>query len=67
MRNEAGRLTSECMGQKVHVSASELRFVLSNLWRVTFHRMTRRSDYLDFVMRSLTTDPSDALHALKIH
>ena len=63
VRNEAGRLTIECAGQKVELFAtSETDYFVKQFYgEVTFHR-----DYLDFVMRVPNAEPSDPLHALKI-
>lgn len=57
VRNEAGRLTMESVGQKVQLfPASETTFFVKQFYgEVTFHR-----DALDFVM------PSDVKHAVKI-
>ena len=68
-RNEAGRLTMECVGQKVQLfPTSETEFFVKQFYgEVTFHRDTQgRVDYLDFVMRVPKKDPFDPLHALKI-
>jgi GNAT superfamily N-acetyltransferase len=68
-RNEAGRLTMECVGQKVQLfPTSETSFFVKQFYgEVSFHRDERgRVDYLDFVMRVPNSDPSDPLHARKI-
>jgi len=63
VRNEAGRLTIECVGQKVELfPTSETSFFVKQFYgEVSFH-----GDYLDFVMRVPNSDPSDPLHAMKI-
>lgn len=69
VRNEAGRLTVECVGQKVQLfPASENIFFTKQFYgEVTFHRDERgEGEWLDFVMRVPNSAPSDALHALKI-
>ena len=68
MRNETGRLTMECIGQKVQLfPTSETDFFVKQFYgEVTFHRDAQEKvDCLDFVMRVPKTDPADALHALK--
>jgi RNA polymerase sigma factor (sigma-70 family) len=68
-RNEAGRLTMECVGQKVQLfPTSETSFFVKQFYgEVSFHRDERGTvDYLDFVMRVPNFDPSDPLHARKI-
>ena len=69
VRNEAGKLTVECVGQKVQLfPTSETEFFVKQFYgEVTFNRDKRgQVDSLDFVMRVPNTDPSDRLHALKI-
>ena len=69
VRNENGRLTIECAGQKVQLfPTSETDFFVKQFYgEVTFHRDGRgKADYLDFVMRVPNSDPSDPLHALKL-
>jgi GNAT superfamily N-acetyltransferase/N-acetylglutamate synthase-like GNAT family acetyltransferase len=63
VRNEAGRLTIECVGQKVELFAmSETEYFVKQFYgEVSFHR-----HHLDFVMRVPNSEPSDPLHALKI-
>ena len=68
-RNEAGRLTMECVGQKVQLFAmSENSFFVKQFYgEVTFHRDERgKVDRLDFAMRVPNSDPSDELRAQKI-
>lgn len=69
VRNEAGRLTMECIGQKVQLfPMSETSFFVKQFYgEVTFHRDERGEiDYLDFEMRVPNRDPFDQLHAVKI-
>ena len=69
VRNEAGRLTVECVGQKVELfPTSETCFFVKQFYgEVTFCRDEGgKVDYLDFVMRVPNSDPSDPLHARKI-
>jgi RNA polymerase sigma factor (sigma-70 family) len=69
VRNEAGRLTVECAGQKVELfPMSDMSFFVKQFYgEVTFHRDERDEvNYLDFVMRVPNFDPSDPLHARKI-
>jgi RNA polymerase sigma factor (sigma-70 family) len=69
VRNEAGRLTIECAGQKVELfPTSETSFFVKQFYgEVTFHRDEREEvDCLDFVMRIPNSDSSDPLHARKI-
>jgi len=69
VRNEAGRLTMECIGQKVQLfPTSETSFFVKQFYgEVTFHRDERGEiDYLDFEMRVPNRDPFDQLHAVKI-
>ena len=63
VRNEAGRLTIECAGQKVELfPMSETSFFVKQFYgEVTFDQ-----GHLDFVMRVPNSDPSDPLHARKI-
>ena len=66
VRNEAGRLTIECVGQKVELfPTSETTYFVKQFYgEVSFHRDGRgKVDSLDFVMRVPSSDP---LHALKI-
>jgi hypothetical protein len=54
VRNEDGRLTGECVGQKVQLfPASETSFFVKQFYaEATFHRDERGGvDYIDFVMR----------------
>jgi RNA polymerase sigma factor (sigma-70 family) len=69
VRNEAGRLTMECVGQKVELFAmSETRFFVKQFYgEVVFHRDEQgKVDRLDFAMRVPNSDPSDELSAIKI-
>lgn len=69
VRNEAGRLTAECVGQKVELfPKSETDYFVKQFYgEVSFHRDEQGNvDYLDFVMRIPNSEPRDALHALKI-
>lgn len=69
MRNEAGRLTVECVGQKVELfPMSETDYFVKQFYgEVSFHRNEQgKVDYLDFVMRVPNSPPRDPLHALKI-
>ena len=69
VRNEAGRLTLECVGQKVELFAtSETSYFIKQFYgEVDFHRDEQgKVDYLDFEMRIPNSAPSDPLHALKI-
>ncbi|HKP84404.1 MAG TPA: GNAT family N-acetyltransferase [Pyrinomonadaceae bacterium] len=63
VRNEAGRLTMECVGQKVELfPTSESSYFIKMFYgEVVFGR-----DCLDFVMRVPNSEPSNALHAIKI-
>ena len=63
VRNEAGRLTMECVGQKVQLfPVSESSFFVKQFYgEVTFHR-----DRLEFVMRVPNSEPCDELCAIKI-
>ena len=68
-RNEAGRLTVECAGQKVQLfPASETEFFIKQFYgEVMFNRDEQgRVDHLDFVMRVPNAESRDRLHALKI-
>ncbi len=67
--NEAGRLTAECVGQKVELfPTTETSFFVKQFYgEVRFCRDEEgKVDYLDFVMRVPNADPSDPLHARKI-
>jgi GNAT superfamily N-acetyltransferase len=69
VRNEAGRLTIECVGQKVELfPTSETNYFVKPFYgEVSFHRDEQgKVDYLDFVMRVPNSEPFDQLHALKI-
>ena len=69
VRNESGRLTLECIGQKVELfPTSETSYFIKQFYgEVDFHRDERgQVDYLDFEMRVPDSPPSDPLHALKI-
>ncbi len=69
VRNEAGRLTMECVGQKVELfPASESRFFVKMFYgEVTFQRDERgKVEYLDFVMRVPNAEPSNPLHGRKV-
>ncbi len=69
VRNEAGKLTMECIGQKVELfPTSETEFFIKQFYgEVTFNRDEQgRVDCLDFVMRVPNVEPRDQLHALKI-
>lgn len=69
VRNEAGRLTIECIGQKVELfPLSEADFFVKQFYgEVTFHRNEQGEvEQLDFVMRVPRSEPSDALRATKI-
>ena len=69
VRNEAGRLTIECAGQKVELfPRSETDYFVKQFYgEVSFHRDEEGNvDYLDFVMRVPNSEPRDPLHALKI-
>ena len=62
VRNEAGRLTAECVGQKVQLfPMSEMSFFVKQFYgEVTFHRdEAGKVDRLNFVMRVPNTEPSD--------
>ena len=66
VRNEAGRLTVDCAGQKVQLFAtSETSFFIKQFYgEVTFHRDERGEvNYLDFVMRVPNSDKSLCLCA----
>jgi RimJ/RimL family protein N-acetyltransferase len=67
--NEAGRLTIECVGQKVQLfPTSETNYFVKQFYgEVSFHRDEQgKVDSLDFAMHVPNRPPSDALHALKI-
>lgn len=69
VRNEANRLTMECIGQKVQLfPTSETEFFVKQFYgEVAFHRDAQgRVDSLDFEMRVPNADPFDQIHALKI-
>ena len=69
VRNEAGRLTVECIGQKVQLfPTSETEFFVKQFYgEVAFHRDSEgKVDCLDFAMRVPKRDSFDHLHALKI-
>jgi RNA polymerase sigma factor (sigma-70 family) len=62
VRNEAGRLTMECAGQKVQLFAiSESSFFVKQFYgEVTFHRDEQgKVDRLEFGMRVPNADPTD--------
>jgi len=64
VRNEAGRLTVECVGQKVELfPASESSYFI----KMFYGEVTFRGEYLDFVMRVPNAEPSNPLHAQKIY
>ena len=70
VRNESGRLTIECVGQKVELfPMSETDYFVKQFYgEVSFHRDEQGTvDYLDFVMRVPNSAPRDPLHALKIY
>ena len=67
--NEAGRLTIECVGQKVELfPTSETDYFIKQFYgEVSFHRDSEgKVDSLDVEMRVPNTAPRDPLHALKI-
>ena len=69
VRNESGRLTLECIGQKVELfPTSETTYFIKQFYgEVDFHRDEgSKVDYLDFEMRVPSSAPSNPLHALKI-
>ena len=69
VRNEVGRLTVECVGQKVELfPTSETDYFVKQFYgEVSFHRDEQgKVDYLDFVMRVPNSTPRDTLHALKV-
>jgi RNA polymerase sigma factor (sigma-70 family) len=69
VRNEGGRLTVECVGQKVELfPTSETNYFVKQFYgEVSFHRDERgKVDSLDFVMRVPNSAAADPLHALKI-
>jgi RNA polymerase sigma factor (sigma-70 family) len=63
VRNEAGRLTIECAGQKVQLfPTSETSFFVKPFYgEVSFH-----GERLEFVMRVPNREPAEPLHAMKI-
>ena len=68
VRNESGRLTIECVGQKVELfPKSETDYFIKQFFgEVSFHRDEQgKVDYFDFVMRVPNAEPRDPLHALK--
>jgi len=69
VRNESGRLTLECIGQKVELfPTSETNYFIKQFYgEVAFHRdELGKVDYLDFEMRVPKLAPSEPVHALKI-
>ena len=69
VRNEGGRLTIECVGQKVELFAvSETDYFVKQFYgEVSFHCDDRGEvEYLDFVMRIPNSAPRDPLHAVKV-
>jgi RNA polymerase sigma factor (sigma-70 family) len=69
VRNEAGRLTIECVGQKVELfPVSETDYFVKQFYgEVSFHCDDRGEvEYLDFVMRIPNSAPRDPLHAVKV-
>lgn len=69
VRNETGRLTLECIGQKVELfPTSETNYFIKQFYgEVCFHRNEQGEvDYLDFQMRVPNSPVYDRLHALKI-
>jgi GNAT superfamily N-acetyltransferase len=69
VRNESGRLTLECIGQKVELfPTSETTYFIKQFYgEVAFHRDEQGTvDYLDFEMRVPNSAPSEPVHALKI-
>ena len=67
--NEAGRLTIECVGQKVELfpTSESSYFVKMFYGEVVFRRDERgKVEFLDFEMRVPNSDPSDPLHARKV-
>jgi hypothetical protein len=69
VRNEEGRLTIECVGQKAELfPTSETEYFVKQFYgEVSFHRGSEGNvDCLDFVMRVPNSEPRDPLHALKI-
>jgi GNAT superfamily N-acetyltransferase len=70
VRNEAGRLTMECVGQKVELfPTSETEFFVKQFYgAVSFHRDEQgKADSLDFAMRVPNKEPFDQFHAVKTH
>ena len=69
VRNESGRLTLECIGQKVELfPTSETTYFIKQFYgQVAFHRDEQgKVDCLDFEMRVPKLAPSEPVHALKI-
>ena len=69
VRNEAGRLTMECVGQKVELfPTSQTDFFVKQFYgEVSFRRDQQgQLDSLDFAMRVPNKDPFDQFHAAKI-
>jgi len=69
VRKEAGRLTMECVGQKVELfPTSETDYFVKQFYGdVSFHRDREGTiASLDFVMRVPNSEPRNPLHALKI-
>jgi len=69
VRNEAGRLTMECVGQKVQLfPTSETGFFVKQFYgEVEFHRdEAGKIDSLDFVMRVPNSAPANPLHATRV-
>ena len=70
VRNEAGRLTVECVGQKVELfPTSETDYFVKQFYgEVSFNRDEQgQVDSLDFVMRVPNSTPRDPLHARRIY
>lgn len=66
--NEGGRLTAECVGQKVQLfPMSESSFFVKQFYgELTFQRDAEgRVNQLDFVMRIPNAEPSDLIHATR--
>ena len=66
--NEGGRLTAECVGQKVQLfPMSELTFFVKQFYgEMTFQRDAEgKFNHLDFVMRIPNSEPSDLIHATR--
>ena len=69
VRNETGRLTAECAGQKVELfpESESSYFVKMFYGEVVFGRDERgKVDCLDFIMRVPNSGLSDPLHARKL-